>query len=71
MDAAHPSLLRMTVLGLLPRLVEGALCPLCDNTLLVLVVGWSTGTEPVEVEAGGYCDARGCDTFVLAGPSDE
>jgi hypothetical protein len=70
MDTAHHGLVRMTVLGLLPRLVEGALCPLCDNTLLVLIVGWSTGQSPIEVEAGGYCDRKGCDTFVLGGPDE-
>lgn len=63
-------LVRMTVLGLLPRLVENEECPVCGNTLLVLVVGWSTGNEPIEIEVGGYCDNKRCDTFVIGGPDD-
>jgi hypothetical protein len=68
---AADGLVRMAALAVLPRVVEHKRCPLCDGDLLVLVLGWSTDTEALEVETGGYCDARGCDTFVIEGPDDD
>lgn len=61
-------IVRMTVLGVVPRPAEDLLCPFCGGDPLELVVAWSDATTPFEVEVGGYCENPDCDTFFLEGP---
>lgn len=63
-------LVRMALLGVMPRLHDDIICPFCGEATLELVVGWSTPLTAIEIEVGACCDRPSCDTFFLEGPQD-
>jgi hypothetical protein len=62
-------LVRMSILGVIPRLSDGWVCPYCGEVPVEMLVAWSTVDSPVEVEMGAYCPGE-CDAMFFEGPTD-
>lgn len=57
-----------SILGAVPDVLEEKVCVTCQALLMVVVVGYSTGTRVLSVERAGLCVV--CDSLVITGPDD-
>jgi hypothetical protein len=58
----------VSVLGVVPDVLEDRACLGCCALLMVVYVGYSTATGVIDVEQAGLCVV--CDSLVLSGPAN-
>lgn len=59
----------VSVLGMVPDVLEDKVCVTCRSLLMVIAVGYSTATHVVGVERAGLCVC--CDSLVITGPDED